>query len=420
MLNLKIALCLEGDNIHITPTNNFPVNLLGNRIESYTKSFWEVQIIFHDSNNQALSLNVLSILPNGQIPFEAQGKDTYYQGILNKIKTISFKNQPTKVVFEGASFKKIAKNTEKSPLSKMEVENPNNEQFFLKKENQNLLQAKEIKNLNPEKITKTLEVPFNIITFFDGYVQFKAKLNNARSSCYVQIKNEYIKEEFDTIKNYISNYLKTKEIRAKVKFEYFNKKLKVLSANSIEIENITPQLIEEIKLNLIRGALKKNRISLKKDIYNASELLSEALSNKKITADNNVITKQLIETEKFLHSNQLKFLSKKHCSETMYLRFIPNPHFAFLFLLENNKNCFFIFETVDAQLATYIWVSKKSKKALMAKLEEVKKCIAIIKRNNRQEYKKTNPNDFFCIHHDYKSSNTFNTWKERLDEIILE
>lgn len=282
----------------------------------------------------------------------------------------------------------------------------------------------------PISFEEVVIVSFDSIIFKNNSVIFEVFIKSIAKQIQLKIENSYCREEFNTIKKYFTNYLEIKEIRAKVtgvKTGYHT--YQILSVSSNEIEKINAELIEEVRFNFAYDKVRKTKQqtdSSKKILQTVDEFLDElSKSDKSIEQETEKFLQYLIEKGECLHSLQLGFLSKKHFAKMMKLRFSTKPTFAFLFLIQGKSYLYFVYETVSAKLATYIWrakITNPSEKELKNSLkEEYKKIenhIDFINENNRNEYRKNKHDNFMFIEHDYESENGYDKWVGELNRFL--
>jgi len=127
----------------------------------------------------------------------------------------------------------------------------------------------------------------------------------------------------------------------------------------------------------------------------------------------------LIDIKSSKHYKQLRYLSSKHLSKILNLRFILKP-FSFVFLLDSNESYFIVWETLDTSEATYIWkVNPKKTNELKQKLNEIDDIIGVIKEGGKRAYLKENPEDLTRINHDYTNKSAgIKNWIKELESIL--
>ena len=245
----------------------------------------------------------------------------------------------------------------------------------------------------------------------------------------VRVDNTLIRKEFGSISNYLIKALGTQhalfDVLVEKKIDQRGKihSVRVENATSKEIDRIDSSIIEDVKCEFSVDAIfdRKTKIKAPHTPRTFDELIGDLLGNK--TDENNPTSEVFMERAfKFKdakHHFQLKYLSDKHLGKIFKLRFTVSP-FAFLFLVEGKQKFFFVFETFNDELATYIWECEKNKDTLKTKFKEVENLMASFEETNRQKYLETEPNGFYRIYHNYINEvDGFNRWKDDFEKILM-
>src|SRR5690606_31146020 len=100
----------------------------------------------------------------------------------------------------------------------------------------------------PHKVSikETFYVPLKNVRFKLGGVSFDKKFKEHKKTLELTIPNYDIREEFDAVKNYFANVLKTKKIEVTVDIEITDNEVTSIEAKSPEIEKIDKQLIDNV------------------------------------------------------------------------------------------------------------------------------------------------------------------------------
>ena len=127
----------------------------------------------------------------------------------------------------------------------------------------------------------------------------------------------------------------------------------------------------------------------------------------------------IIKKKTYLHHRHLNCLAKNHNHKTLKMRFILHP-FSFVFLIKGQQNNHVILETLNSKEATYVWHLSKNPIKFKDSLKQLNKILDSIKNNGRQNFLKTNPENFSKILHEYNEEEKgFYRWKNALDERIF-
>ncbi len=279
--------------------------------------------------------------------------------------------------------------------------------------------------IEPERIQIIEEFFFPIkkLLFKSGEIFFKKKFTRYSEPIELTISNHHIREEFEAVKNYFANVLKTKKIQVSVNIEIIDNKIISKTADSPEIQSINEQIIGDVKLEILTSAKnRKKPIDKDKVVFTMEEYFENYVDEnyKPDTFHENEV--KLIEDMVLIsnskHYNHLSYLSKKHAHNKMKLRFIHRP-FSFLFLIQGQSNYHIIWETLDTQEATYVWHSPREIEFLKHTFREVESIINNLIFNGKTDYIKSSHDNFNRIYHDYtENENGFEKWKNELEKIL--
>ncbi|WP_163324850.1 hypothetical protein [Draconibacterium mangrovi] len=281
------------------------------------------------------------------------------------------------------------------------------------------------KHYEPERIQiiEKFFVPIKKLLFGTGEIFFKKKFTEYLEPIELTISNHHIREEFEAVKTYFSNVLRTKKIQVSVKIEIVDSRIVSKMANSIEIQKINEQIIDDVKLEILRSAKnRKKPIDTDKALYTMEEYFENYVDEnyKPDTFHENEVklVEDMVLISNSKHYNHLSYLSKKHAHNKMKLRFIHRP-FSFLFLIQGQNYYHLIWETLDTQEATYVWHSPKEIEFLKHTFREVELIINNLILNGKTDYIKLSNDNFDRIYHDYSTNeNGFEKWKNDLEKVL--
>lgn len=280
-----------------------------------------------------------------------------------------------------------------------------------------------------EKVTLHVKVPFVNLEYYDGYVCFKYRPYKHLAEIKVRTNNDFIKSQFDCVSKYIGKQIgkNTAEfiLALEVKTDEYGKEVscsleKVVSQ---EIERINQDIIDKVKFTHTFDLIFSKRLK----VDDASRLkTSDDFFDDNIDTnlhpsvkDPRAILEKAFEFKKSKHYLQLKYLADKHKSSTFKLRFSVRP-FSFLFLIEGEVKDYFVLETYDENLATYIWSAEKEVVSIKLKFKEIEALMLAFEETHRMKYLSSKPDGFFRIIHDYINDvDGFNSWKDKFDKIII-
>jgi len=193
-----------------------------------------------------------------------------------------------------------------------------------------------------------------------------------------------------------------------------------IDAHSPEIESINQALIETVRFECVKDAVKKRvKIETERNVLGMEEVL-DALSDEKtkLTAfydDDKDLAEDLVQITDTKHYHHLRWLSARHAYGVMPLRFVLKP-FSFLFLLEGPINYHIVWETLDTEEATYVWPVEKDAVKLKLTLEKIEGIIQLVKVQGKTAYISSDDQAYRRIFHRYKDDvKRFVIWKGELE-----
>ncbi len=141
--------------------------------------------------------------------------------------------------------------------------------------------------------------------------------------------------------------------------------------------------------------------------------------NNPLYGSENELLDDILKNKNVKHYRQLVYLSKKHESKILKLRFVLTP-FSFVFLLSGKQQFHIVWETLDTEEATFIWHIDKKIASLKAKLKQIDADLGTIRAKGRQQYMEIQTGNFSRIVHDYSEDRKgFIIWKDMLEEQLI-
>jgi hypothetical protein len=272
-------------------------------------------------------------------------------------------------------------------------------------------------------ISETFYVPFKKVQFKLGCVSFYKNIKELENGIEFSISNHDILEEFDAIKNYFVNVLKTKRIEVSIRIEITDNKIVSVFAKSPEIDKIDKQLIDKVKFEFIKSTLKKRvDVDTDKSLFTMDEFFDNISDNefnaRIFYANEKELIDDLLSVTNTKHYAHLRFLSSKHSYEIMKLRFIQKP-FSFIFLILGDSKFHLVWETLDTEEATYVWHIDKDLNSLRMTLRKIEATITSIKIHGKIAYISSTEDPFNRIYHDYSDPmGGFAKWKGELEYVL--
>lgn len=272
-------------------------------------------------------------------------------------------------------------------------------------------------------LDETFSVPINELCFRFGGVAFNHTFRDYHKPIELTIENYELREEFDAVKNYFSNALKTKNIHVVAHVEIENDTITCMRVQSNEIASIDKKMIDNVRFEFVRDTTKKKlNAEVDKTLFTMDEyfesLTESRLQSNAFYENENELFEDLISITQTKHYKHLRFLSSQHAFHIMKLRFVLKP-FSFLFLLEGERHYHIVWETIDTKEATYVWHTDKDLKMLKMTLRKIEDIINVIKVQGKIAYLNANEDSFQRIRHDYSELiDGFVKWKGELENYL--
>ena len=411
MKGQEFQILFKQDKAYLTPDH--PLTLEQAGIPEIARSFkatafWTIRVLNYIEAEQKLYCEVISYqVGNIDFPFNQQT----FADKLKAIQTITFRSIDTNGLLGTLSSTK--------PISIL----PPNETFVFRPENRPEAIQPQVKKPIKRTVFETFFIPLKDVRFKLGGVSFEKKLKDYHKSIELTIENYDIREEFDAVKNYFANVLKTKKIEVTVILEVEDNELKSVSADSPEINKINKELIDNVKFEFVKAAKKKIIVDVDKSLFTMEEYFDtfgeENFKSNAFYNDEKELFEDLLKITDTKHYKHLRFLSSKHCHQIMKLRFIHKP-FSFIFLIEGERNYHIIWETLDTEEATYVWHIDKNIEILKMTLRKIDNIINVIKVQGKTAYLNSTEDTFRRIYHDYSEIvEGFVRWKGELESVLI-
>ena len=369
-------------------------------------AYWTIRVINHRENERKIFCEVLSY-NLGETEFEYNQKQLLDE--LNDVEVVTFRSIDTsgllKTMSGGSSGSFYPS---KYVASDRTTHNHKTEPF--------------IRQPYKQTLTETFFVPLKNVRFILGGVSFDRKFNGHNKTVELTITNYDIREEFDAVKNYFANVLKTKKIQVTATIELSDYEVTSTVAKSPEIDKINKDLIDNVKFEFVKATKKKISIDIDKNLFTMDEYFA-TFAEEKFKLNNffnndKDFFDDLLNISNTKHYKHLRFLSSKHLHNIMKLRFIHKP-FSFIFLIQGDRNYHIIWETLDTEEATYVWHITKDLNVLKLTLQKLEDIFKVIKVQGKTAYINTADEPFRRIYHDYSELvDGFVKWKGELENIL--
>ncbi|PKV75892.1 hypothetical protein [Pontibacter ramchanderi] len=393
-------------------TDRKPLALKHTNLQVSGKSFkspayWAVRVLAHIPEEKRLHVEVLSYNVG---PCDFSSQQLSYSSVLEEIERLTFRSIDTNGLLNTLNGTRSVSISSKSMLGSSYRRGD--------------LDYRTESNTTFKRIIKeNFFVPIKNLRFKQGGVLFEGKLKGIKKKHEFEIRNNEIIEEFDAIKNYFANVLKTKKVEVFVTAEVLYDAVTPIEVTSPEIGKIDRNVIEDVKLETVKATIKWNPSASDNSTLFTMDEFFEAFGEENFQPSvfykkDKDLLEDLVKVTESKHYKHLSYLSRKHDSGSMRLRFSHKP-LSFIFLIRGMKHDHFVWETLDTEEATYIWHFPKSK-LLRSAFDEVEGAIKIIKASGKTSFLGLNNELFTRINHNYKEGvDGFVEWKNKLEDILI-
>ncbi len=274
----------------------------------------------------------------------------------------------------------------------------------------------------PEKgdftFEKSLKILIEQLEFRFGAIAFKYTVPEIKTEVEFEIENTEMRPEFDVLKPYFVKVLKTKNIKVDVFAQFENGMLNSYFATSADIQKINREIIDSVKFKFVSKDIIGKMPIGEENLLNMEQLQGNKTATQLYHSEEQLLD-DLLTLKNVRHGKQLRYLSNKHESSILKIRFVLSP-FSFVFLINGTQQYHIVLETLDTEEATYIWHIDKGNTHLSRKLKQIDEALGVIRTKGRQTYIESIPQEFSRILHDYSDDRKgFIIWKDLLEERII-
>lgn len=265
---------------------------------------------------------------------------------------------------------------------------------------------------------KSVKIPIEQIEFRFGAIAFKYLVPEVNAEIEFEIENIEMRPEFDVLKPYFVKILKTKNIKVELFAQFENGNLNSYFASSDDIQKINREIIDGVKFRFVTKGI-VGRIPIdNNNLLDINQIKGNETGNQLYQSEEQLLD-DILNFKNVKHSKQLRYLSLKHDSSILKIRFVLSP-FSFVFLINGMQQYHIVLETLDTEEATYIWHIDKGNANLLNKLKQIDEALGVIRAKGRQVFIESNPDNFTRIVHDYSDDRKgFVIWKDQLEERLI-
>lgn len=262
-------------------------------------------------------------------------------------------------------------------------------------------------------IRQEVKILFDDIDFRYGTISFKYHLKELNREIEFEIENLNSRPEFDVLKPYFIKTLGVSSINIQVEIEVEHGEIVSQLATSNDLEKINSEIIDSVKFRFVTKSIFQKQFtkSNEEELMTVENISDEA---NQVFQSGEELLAQALKNKDCKHYKQLIYLSNRHESKILKLRFVLSP-FSFVFLLKSEKHFHIVLETYDTEEATYMWhlPDNDIKKSLLS----IEDDLTMIRNEGRQHFLSRVKDNFSRVLHDYTDeSKGFMQWKDQIEE----
>ncbi|UKJ06131.1 DEAD/DEAH box helicase [Solitalea lacus] len=279
------------------------------------------------------------------------------------------------------------------------------------------LEAKSVSEVE-KIIEKNIKVKIEELDFLYGSFQFRCQIHEHSEELIFDIENLNIRPEFEVLKPFFEKFLKSKTVDISVVVVLDkNKVVSAMTAQSTDLEKINREAVEGVRFKFVEKTFFGKKISAVHDGLNQPPASGDNGNN--LYDSNEELLTDILSKGNYRHQKQLHYLAERHKGVVLKIRFVLSP-FAFVFLLEGDKQYHLVLETLDTDEATYIWHLPLNLDDLKQGLSKIDIQLNTIRTQGRQAFLQTNPENFNRIFHEYSDLRKgFIEWRDALEEHLF-
>lgn len=259
---------------------------------------------------------------------------------------------------------------------------------------------------------------FFLLYYFQQRLTFQYFVPDLQQDVSFEITNLDIRPEFEVLKSYFAKITRSRQVKVHIFLHVKGQGIVSKQAVSDTIDKINQEVIESVRFRFINKEIVRLKPSSTDNgkMLNLQQLIQKG--NLWYNSEQQLLD-ELLQLQKVKHFLQLQYLSKRHDSSILKLRFVLDP-FSFIFLLTGREQYHVVWETLDTEEATYLWHIDKNMDSLQQKLKEIDGLLNLIRNHGRQVYLDKENYGFSRIQHNYADARTgFMKWKGMVEERLL-
>ncbi len=264
-----------------------------------------------------------------------------------------------------------------------------------------------------------LNVPIEKLEFRFGAVALKHFIPTKNIEVEFEVENSEMRPEFEVLKPYFVKILKMKKIKIDVLAKFQNGVPLLHSATSNDLNKINREIIDIVKFRFVSKGIMGRFATNEENLLDINQVQEHGKDSVPLYNSEQDLLDDILKNKNVKHHRQLVYLSQKHESSILKLRFVLSP-FSFVFLISGKHQYHVVWETLDTEEATYIWHVDKNITALKNKLKQIDAELGTIRSKGRQYYTGVQTDNFSRIVHDYSEDRKgFIIWKDLFEERLV-
>ncbi|KAA5541974.1 hypothetical protein [Adhaeribacter rhizoryzae] len=420
---------IAGNSFYLTPSDFFPLektNLPSGKLSFrlHSEIFWEIEIATFDPVDKNLKVRVVDYYPKETSGFKNQQ-------IKKEIHRLEFEPlkwgalEPFLSHYQKMALKDVVIESEK--IYRPEIIREFKIPVFP------LPEPFPIYDPSPETITEEFEFYFKDMEVGNGHITFQRLSPIIQRKLTYKILNDFLKAEFNYIKNYFAKSFNRKKFEVTATITYTGHAINTITASSPQISAINSELIDSIRTDSIMRLLSTPISPVENtSLFDADTIFSnfeqeEDLRNLFPRTDKDILT-TILAYKKVRNETQLQYLAGAKQAKHYQIKYTLKPLFGFLFFIEGATKNHFCWELLNSH-ATYLWSFAKENNLVSsqyARMDNIIKNLKILGRGNYKDAYKSGKIDVdlgFCtINHSQEKSdeaNGFYAWKVKLSSLLV-
>ncbi|OJV54197.1 MAG: hypothetical protein BGO31_12645 [Bacteroidetes bacterium 43-16] len=281
------------------------------------------------------------------------------------------------------------------------------------------------------EFSEEFDVELENCIFSSGYVECVVYIRRLSGTFGLNVYNESILEEFESVKSWFARKLGKSTFRVVAKFTSNDSGGIEYEATCEDFEKIDSEFIDGVKIFRTQSLVKAVRDETDNKVLFTSQNLYDSIGEtegSEFQHTEKEIIDVLMKIDGVRNQAELKYLADSRQSLNHRIRFTTQPHFGFLFTVEGNMANHFVWELLESH-ATYIWTMARAEEDTVEMQwekvsTEIGEIIAIGREAYKRAYKDFQSNrkfSFNAIRHrlqESSSADAYSKWLASINQIL--